>query len=125
MTHWAEKYIGEPWVAGENDCWAFARKVWREQFGLDVPAVDVDACNRLACSRAFAAHDERGSWQQVEQPQEGDAALIGQSERPSHVGIFVDGGILHCVQGAGVVFSAIPALNNSGWRVLAWYRRAV
>lgn len=123
MSHWAEKYIGEPWVAGENDCWAFARKVWREQFGVEVPVLDVDACNRLACSRAFATHAEKDAWRRVETPMDGDAALIGQSERPSHVGVFAEGGVLHCVQGAGVVFASLPALVSSGWRVLGWYRR--
>lgn len=125
MTHWAEKYIGEPWTPGDNDCWAFARKVWREQFGIEVPVVDVDACNRMSCSRAFAGHDEKASWQKVDVPQEGDAALIGKSARPSHVGIFVNGGILHCVQHAGVIFSNLTALSLSGWRVLGWYRRAL
>jgi len=125
MTHWAEKYIGEPWIAGENDCWSFARKVWREQFGIDVPMVDVDACSRIACSRAFQNHDERGSWIPVTAPQEGDAALIGKSTRPSHVGIFVENGVLHSVQGVGVVFSSLMALSLTGFHVLGWYRRAV
>ena len=123
--HWTEKYIGQEWIAGENDCWAFARKVWRQQFGFEVPVVDVDACNRMACSRAFAGHDEKGSWQLVEKPQDGDAALIGKSKRPSHVGISVEGGVLHSVQGAGVIYSDIIGLSHMGLRVLGWYRRVV
>jgi cell wall-associated NlpC family hydrolase len=127
-THWAETYIGEPWVAGEHDCWAFARRVWRERFGVEVPAVDVDACNRMACVKAFAgAEPERANWLPVMLPEEGDAVLIGKSERPSHVGVWVDadcGGVLHCVQGAGVVFNSTTSLYIGGWRILGFYRRA-
>lgn len=125
-THWANAYIGAPWVAGENDCWAFARRVWREQFRLDVPAVDVDACNRLACSRAFDGHPEKSHWASIVKPAEGDAALIGKSARPSHVGLYVDangGAILHCVQGHGVVCQDTTSLRLSGWRILGYYRR--
>lgn len=126
MSHWAEQYIGAPWIAGEHDCWAFARRVWREQFALDVPPVDVDACNRLACSRAFEGHDEKTHWQPILKPNEGDAALIGKSSRASHVGLYADvngGAILHCVQGHGVVCQDITSLKLAGWRVLGYYRR--
>lgn len=126
MSHWCERYIGEPWIAGEHDCWAFVRRVWLEQFGLDVPPVDVDATSRLACARAFDHHDEKANWQQVTHPQEGDAALIGKSARPSHVGLFVDangGSVLHCVQGHGVVCQSPASMLAAGWRVLGYYRR--
>lgn len=124
---WAAKYIGEPWVAGANDCWAFARRVWREEFGFDVPAVDVDAINRLSCSRAFRDHPERQSWDQIGQPEEGAAVLMGKSDRASHVGIWTQadgGGVVHCLEGVGVVFSAPAALRSTGLKVLGWYRRS-
>lgn len=127
MTDWAAHYIGEPWVAGDNDCWAFARRVWREVFGWEVPAVDVDALNRLATVRAFQRHPERAAWRRVEAPSEGGGVLMGKSARPSHVGVWTEadgGGVVHCVQGAGVVFSSPAALALSGFRVLGHYMRA-
>lgn len=126
-THWAIDYIGDPWVAGEHDCWAFARRVWREQFGLDIPAVDVDSMNRMACVRAFAQHDERCAWAKVDVPEEGDAVLMGKNTRPSHVGVWVDaggGGVLHCVEVSGVLYNTVQSLGFSGFRVLGYYRRA-
>lgn len=128
MTTWATQYIGDAWIAGEHDCWAFARRVWREQFLMDVPAVDIDALNRLACSRAFAGHPERKHWYQVAVPRDGDAVLMGKSERPCHVGVWCHAGrgcIVHCMEGAGVVVhtpSTLPLLT--GMRVLGYYRRA-
>lgn len=124
---WVAQYIGTPWVAGESDCWHFARRVWREQFGLDVPAVDVDATSRLVSARAFAGHDEYQSWQSVSAPREGDAVVMGKNSRPSHVGIWVDdngGAILHSLEHAGVVCTPISALPSVGMRVLGYYRRA-
>jgi cell wall-associated NlpC family hydrolase len=126
VTHWAAKYIGEPWVAGSHDCWAFARRVWLEQFGMAVPAVDVDANNRLACVRAFEGHPIRSDWYDVEIPKEGDAVLLSQSRHPSHVGIWIDadgGGVLHCVEGRGVIFQTVASLRVAGWREPEFYRK--
>ena len=56
MTHWAIRYIGDEWVTREHDCWGFVRRVYREQFGIAVPAVDVDSLNLarvLTLSRAM------------------------------------------------------------------------
>lgn len=126
MTHWALRYIGDPWISGEHDCWAFVRRVWREQFGLDVAAVDVDACNRLACMRAFSGHDERSNWHNVDEPREGDAVLLAQGQHPSHVGVWVDvdgGGVLHCAEGMGVMFQTVSSLKTAGWHCKEFYRR--
>ena len=126
MTHWALRYIGDPWVAQEHDCWAFARRVWREQFGMEVPAIDVDACNMLACVRAFSSHPEKARWYHVDTPKEGDAVLLSQSKHPSHVGVWIDadgGGVLHCIEGGGVVFQTVSSLRVSGWHTLEFYRK--
>lgn len=128
MTHWATDYIGLPWVAQEHDCWAFFRKVQREQFGIEVPAFDADALDRMACARAVAGNPERNKWTRVETPQEGDAVLMARAKYPSHVGIWIaadGGGVLHCMQGAGVVFQGLGKLKLSGWGHVVFYRRNV
>lgn len=127
MTHWAARYIGEPWVAGVHDCWAFVRRVYSEQYGRDLPPIDVDACSRLACAREFAANPERQQWTLVESPHEGDAVLMGKNKRAAHVGLWVDiggGGVLHCVEGAGVILTYRGALRGLGWNILGFYRRS-
>lgn len=126
MTHWAAHYIGEPWVAVEHDCWGFVRRVYREQFGIDLPVVDVDSHSLRAGIQAFDRHPERAAWVALPNPTEGAAVLMGKAERASHVGIWCDvdgGGVLHAIQGAGVVFQNRQALALSGWNVLASYRR--
>jgi len=127
VTHWAETYLGDAWVAGTHDCWAFARRVWRERFGLAVPAIDFAAHSALACRRALAQQPERQNWLEVMQPAEGDAVLMGKNARPAHVGVWVaanGGAVLHCLEGAGVVCNSLTALQINGWRVLGYYRRA-
>lgn len=127
MTHWASTYIGAPWVAGEHDCWAFCRRVWAERFGLNVPAVDVDAHNLRAITRAISYHPERLLWVAVDTPAEGDAVLMAHNRFPAHVGIWVDadgGGVLHCEESRGVIFTTRAQLAVGGWTRLAYYRRA-
>ena len=125
--HWAAAYIGSPWIAGEHDCWGFVRRVYREQFGLDVAAVDIDATSLSAALRAFDRHPEFCHWQAVATHRDGDAVLMGKGLRPAHVGLWCEadgGGVLHAIEGAGVVFQCPAALAASGWRILASYRRA-
>lgn len=126
MSHWSEQYLGEPWVAQEHDCWAFARRVWREQFGRHVPHVPFDATSPLACRRALVNEPERLQWEKVETPADGDAVLLSKSSRPSHVGVWADangGAVVHCVGGAGVVVQNPQSLKLTGWNILGCYRR--
>jgi cell wall-associated NlpC family hydrolase len=127
VNHWATTYIGEPYVWAENDCWAFCRRVWAEQFGLTVPAVAMSGSNLRAITREISHNDERANWSQVDTPAEGDAVLMAHGRYPSHVGIWIDadgGGVLHCIDPQGVVFSTRAGLDRAGWRRVAYYRRA-
>jgi hypothetical protein len=75
--------------------------------------------------RTMRDHPERQNWHAVETPKEGDVALLRQSRHPIHVGVWLDvdgGGILHAVQGAGVVFQSLNNLNMTGWKIENYYR---
>ena len=123
--HWATDYIGTPWVSGESDCWHFARRVWQEQFGFEVPMIDVDAASALAGRKAFRDRSRQG-WVEVQGPMEGDAVLMTTAETPCHVGIWVDaegGGVLHSVEGAGAIFTKAGRVGAIGYRTLGYYRR--
>lgn len=124
---WATRYIGQPWEPGHNDCWAFARRVWHEQFGWVVPPVYVDALNRLASARAMQAQGMYVGWETASGPTEGSAVVMSKGRHASHVGVWTQadgGGVVHSVQGMGVVFTPLPALAAMGLKVLAYYRRA-
>lgn len=124
--NWPSHYIGEPWIAGEHDCWHFARRVWREVFGFAVPPIEVDALNRMASTRAFGTHPEVAAWTPLAAPEDGAGVLLGKSSRACHVGVWANcdgGGVVHCIEHSGVVFQPLPALAAAGWRVLGYYRR--
>lgn len=122
MSHWVADYIGMEWISGVNDCWGFFRRVQRERFGREVPAVDVDAMSRLACTRALEGNDERAHWQPVSVPQEGDAVLMGRGRHPSHIGLWAASGVLHCVEGIGAIHQPLSALRVAGWGSITYYR---
>lgn len=128
MTHWAGAYIGTPWVAGVSDCWSFARTIWAEHFGWIVPPAGVDVADPRAGRVALAVDPTGQGWTPVEVPQDGDAVLMAVGARPCHVGVWIEAdpvpGILHSVEGAGVIFTIASRLGGIGYRVVGVYRRA-
>lgn len=128
MTHWAAELIGTPWVAGESDCWSFARSVWRARWGWDVPALTIDPQDARAARRALLQPPEQAGWVHVAVPREGDAVMMARGARPCHVGLWVEpapiAGILHSVERGGVIFTPPDRLAGVGYRVIGMYRRA-
>ena len=127
MTHWSAGLVGQPWVAGISDCWSFARSVWRERWGWDVPPIGVDPADLRAATRALSDPDHRTGWAEVQAPAEGDAVLMGRSLRPCHVGIWIDlpegGAILHAMERVGVIVTPPGRLAALSLRHLQTYRR--
>lgn len=130
MTHWAEAYIGKPWVKGATgpdafDCWGLVQSIYAARYGLALPRVDLETYSPREVARVLAFHPERARWEHVESPKEGDAVLMSHAMDPSHVGIWLDtppGGVLHSVRGAGVLFSTRDALRMNRWGRLEFYR---
>ena len=124
--HWAAGEIGLPWVAGASDCWSFARRIWRDRFGWDVPPVPVDPGSPRAARHALSAAPEEAGWVQVDRPREGDAVLMGRGALPAHVGIWIEpdlAGVLHALESAGVVFTPPDRLAGLGYHIIGFYRR--
>ena len=130
MTHWASDYIGKPWKTGcsgpsEFNCWGLVVDVYRRFYGKTLESIPVPENNLKALIKTIEVHPERYHWETVFIPKEGDVALLRQSRYPTHVGLWVEvdgGGILHCIQGAGVVFQSLQALELIGWKVETYYR---
>lgn len=120
-------HLGQPWQSGASgpdvfDCWGLVRAWYREVRGIDLPVVDVDALQPLAVRHAFA--DGARSWKQVDAPADGDAVLMSKASQPSHVGVWMNGAVLHCTEASGVVYQRPLSLRLVGWNVLGYYRRA-
>lgn len=130
MTHYANKYIGLPWVPGAQgsdsfDCWGFVRYVLKHEYGLDVPQVNVNPECLRDVLQAFKVDIAFQSFNEVSVPQDGDVVLMRQAKNPIHAGLWLDidgGGVLHCVRGNGVVFQNVRSLNSCGWFLNSYYR---
>jgi len=122
--HWASAYVGRPWIAGQAECWDFARDVWRERFGLEVPAVQKAFHDPRLARQLFDGHADRASWLLVPVPAEGDGVLMARGMRPCHVGVHVaPDAVLHAVEGAGGLCTPLSRLGDLGYRVAGFYRR--
>ena len=121
-THWAEAWLGRPWVAGEHDCADFVVEVLREQFGraLDMP---VHAESARGWDRQIAALREVYALPTIA-PQDGDGVLMhargARRLRRYHLGLWAEVGgvahVLHCQDGAG---SILHPIRDPGLRALA------
>jgi cell wall-associated NlpC family hydrolase len=129
--HWAVPLIGKPWEAGQQgpdafDCWGLLAWVYKQQYSILLPRISVAEGDLRSQIKAFRAHPEHRHWQQVDTPKEGDALLLRQSRHPIHVGIWIvtegEAGVLHALQGAGVVFQTLNSLKLSGWSIEGVYR---
>ena len=129
--HWAVPLIGKPSEAGQQgqdafDCWGLLAWVYQQQFNINLPRISVAEGDLRSQIRAFRSHPEHRHWQQVDTPKEGDALLLRQSRHPIHVGLWIktegEAGVLHALQGAGVVFQTLNSLKLSSWSIEGVYR---
>lgn len=129
--HWAYEYIGKDWESGFSgpdafDCWGLVRYIQKKHFNRVLPEVNADAYSIQDVVKNFNSNPALSMWEEVDEPIEGDCALMSQNKRPSHVGIWIDdgsmGGILHSCRGAGVIFSARNLIAVSGYNLLGYYR---
>ena len=119
--HWAEAYVGRPYVEGRHDCAHFVVAVLRERFGREIalPAhgdgVRQWDAQIAALAGAYAAPTET--------PREGDGVLMAAAARRRsighHIGIWCAMGaepyVLHCLRGTG---SILHPLRDLGRRAL-------
>lgn len=124
MTHWAIQYLGAPWINGTQDCYGLVRRIYREQFSIDLPAVNVDAASTLSVARQAAGFD-RSDWIEESEPRDGDVVQMGHANRPHHVGVWIDvdgGRILHSTESAGAIAQTRAQARMTGWKILNIYR---
>lgn len=120
--HWAVPYIGQPWRAHDHDCWCFFRRVQKEIFARDVPAVDPADYATATKARLLDSHPHRRAWVEIplHELREGDGVIMSSASDPGHVGVWIDvdgGRVLHCDTPLGVQASALDALSIAYSRI--------
>ncbi|SEO64526.1 NlpC/P60 family protein [Nitrosovibrio sp. Nv6] len=124
-----QEYIGIPWERGATgphayNCWNFVRHIQQVHFGRDLPQVTVDEDKPIGFVRQLRRHPARRNWLAMETPTEGDCVEMGSGKSITHIGVWVEvdgGGVLHCVQGMGVVFSK-RFVMRADWPLLRFWR---
>ncbi len=104
------------------DCWNLLRHLLKTHFNTTLP--DAPIGDEQACLALFKERCESGDWQAVASPAHGDPALLRGGTYP-HVGIYLDldgGGILHAMEGSGVIWTKLPQLRAFGFGRTVFYR---
>lgn len=110
-------YIGLPFQHGGRgpdsfDCYGLVAAVLRDAKGFRLPdwyaaSPDPQAASR-AISAALAGECAGGRANKVEQPEDFDVAVVGSGSRLHHVGLFVQGGVLHASSAFGSAWHRLP-----------------
>ena len=122
MTHWLNRYIGKPYRRGCQgpeafDCWGFVQWVLTHHYGHSRATLD----NLEALMRLSSSH-----WLPLDHPEGGAVVMMEMASCP-HVGIWVDsdqGGIAHCMEEYGVLFTPLSRFPVIGCRLLSFYGSA-
>lgn len=107
MAHWAEQYVGLPYIVGQRDCASFVQQVLRERFGRTVHLPQEHACGARAQTAQILSLRDEFARPRKGRPREGDGVLMRARGRLAHLGIYVQvegvGHCLHAQQNAGHV----------------------
>jgi cell wall-associated NlpC family hydrolase len=120
---WWQPLIGRPYAFPSNppesfDCWTLVRHV-RQMHGLPCPLPFDDGedwCQPHALP--LALDRARPGWRVEPEPSRLAMAILP----PDHVGVFVDGGVLHALaRGATVVFTSMQIVRRR-WPAVEWWQ---
>lgn len=122
-----EPFVGMPYRAGsygpdDFNCWGLLYYIQKNYFNVEMPFAPIG--NEDACRLLFKERIEAGVWAVTDNPLHGDGVLMRPGSNP-HVGVYLDidgGGILHALEGFGVVFTATTDLSFYGFGRVKYYR---
>ena len=123
----ADSLVGKPYEAGSYgpdsfNCWGLLYYAQRNYFGVKMPKAPIGDADK--CRLMFESRIQSGQWSETAQPKHGDGALMRGGTDP-HVGIYLEfdgGGILHSMEGVGVIFTTLDQLRTLGFARTKYYR---
>lgn len=124
--HWADTYIGRPYVPGQHDCAALAVEVLRDQFGLHVE-LPADRPHDPAQAARVIAGLQGAHAKAIPGPVEGCAVLLrrGPIARPWHIGIYYqragEGHVLHTTRQTSAISTRVRDLARLGYQIEGYY----
>jgi len=124
-------YIGIPWIIGGSDfsgcdCWGLSLLILDECFNIQVnrfigAKYTGDELDDIINSEASSP-----DWQLSESPKNGDLCVMscGEKLRAEHIGVYVDGLIVHALgkNGQGASTANKPAALKKIFKKMEYYR---
>ena len=100
---WVNDYIGMPYVANGRgnavDCYGLVMRVMQEQRGLAMPQWEVEHYSRVGAEQLLSDKAQESinkkMMAQVYDPQDFDIVLVYRFTRCLHIGVVINGGVLH------------------------------
>lgn len=119
--------IGLPYEDGSFgpdsfNCWGLLFYIQHNYFKVSMPIAPIGDAD--GCKAMFESQLESGAWQPLEKPVHGCGALMRDGQSP-HVGIYLDidaGGILHSMEGVGVIWTPLYQLRSLNFGRTKYYR---
>jgi hypothetical protein len=120
-------FIGLPYENGSFgpdsfNCWGLLYFIQLNYFKIQMPLAPLG--DPVACKNLFEGQISLGQWTRLERPVHGCGALMRGGETP-HVGIYLDidgGGILHAMEGVGVIWTPVYKLRSASFGRTQYYR---
>ena len=118
-------FVGLPYREGARgpdayDCYGLVMAVFRAACGVSLPDWYQDGPGTRAASRAISAalagEVSGGRAVKVAEPANLDLAIVSNTNRPDHIGVVWDGGVLHASKAFGSAWHLLP-------RFLTYYPR--
>jgi hypothetical protein len=132
------KYVGIKWKKlGSSftegvDCWGFLRLFYSKEFNLDIPgdyhtllnpdSIDFSRREKVEMIRSFEEGKKSSVWERIDSPEDNCAVAMSCGTKIHHVGVWLNGGCLHAVEGMGVIFNDIKRLKQNWYSKLEFYR---
>ena len=117
--------IGRPFRDGGRgpeafDCWGLVRFVEAEHFGVEVPDWSILPAERSLIRARVLAERQSERWRRIAVPEPGAVAVLGRGLGETHLGVVVDGGVLHATRDSGVVLDSLSGIRRD-WPRVSFY----
>lgn len=104
------------------NCWGLLYYVQKNYFNTSMPIAPIG--DPEGCRKLYENNMHNGRWAVIQIPEHGCGALLRGGEEP-HVGIYLDldgGGILHAMEGEGVIWTPLNRLRALNFGRTSYYR---
>ena len=114
---WLNAYVGIPYVFGGRDrsgldCYGLVKLIYQDQYGETLPDWQTDIQNLSIRDAEFDKAINGSDWDEHEEPCDGDFVVCRSKRLAHHMGVYFGGGVLHCCDGAGVVYEPLSRFKD-------------